>query len=706
MLIFEVNSDIMQKSIRKLFTTLILIVIGGTLLPQSNYQKDTALINYYSKQAYKNWFGSIDSLHIYLDSMENILSGINYPKGKANYYNLKGQIAFRQGLYDSVKRCYYKSIKYARQTDDSILYIKYKGNLGMIYNKLRELDSAEIILKQNVKLLKKSRFSHLYAKAALDLSQTYMMQKEWNKSLKYALISDSISESLKDTIPLIYCLNTLASCYTKIEQYDKTIESYHKGMQLARLKLPAILASFYLNIGDFYTRFDVHIDSAIYYLNKSIELSKKNHYPFHLYASELNISGIYLLTKEYDKCINILRKYWDIDSPELQTGALINAGLAMIETGNDSARLLLNRGLEISEENNLLENLKNAYNGLSRLDSLKGNYLEAYTYHLKYDSIHDSLYNRELRETAASFEVKSRLEKDEIEKQGFKRIIGLQNKIIDQKSSLNTVFFISILLAVIFLVVLLFLRKKRNQLYNELQQKNKELNSLNEVKLTLFSILSHDLRSYLGSSNQLAHVFYEQFDTFTDTERKKYLKSLVNSSDAVYTLMDNLLSWTRLQNEDPEYKQQQFKLSPIISKSIELSTPMANQKNIVIENKITNGTVVLGNEKVVSVILRNLLTNAIKFTPEHGRISVTGSVNNKFYQVCVEDNGIGIKKEIIDKLFDFNSQYRQSGTGKEGGSGFGLKLIKLMLNKIGGTIWVESTVGVGSKFYITLKLIS
>ena len=696
----------MQKSIRKIVAIFLLIIISSTLPAQSNYQKDTALVNYYSKQAYKNWFGSIDTLNIYLDSMGKKLNGINYPKGKAYYYNVKGQIAYRLGLYDSVKQCYYKSIKYAGLSGDSALYIKYTGNLGMIFNKLGKLDSAEIIIKKNIKLLEKGKYPDLYAKAALDLAQTYIMKEEWNKSLKYALISDSIFELKADTIPLIYCYNTLASCYSKVEQYDKTVEYYHKGMHLARLKLPSILASFYLNIGDLYTRFDINIDSAVYYLNKAIELSKKNHYSFQLYASELNISGIYLLTKEYDKCINILRKYWEINIPELQTGALINAGLAMIETGNDSARLLLNRGLEISEENNLLENLKNAYNGLSRLDSLKGNYFEAYAYHLKYDSVRDSLYNRELRETIASFEVKSRLEKDEIEKNDFKKIIELQNKIINQKGSLNTVLFISILLAVIFLVVLLFLRKKRNQLYNELQQKNKELNSLNEVKLTLFSILSHDLRSYLGSSNQLAHVFYEQFDTFTDTERKKYLKSLVNSSDAVYTLMDNLLSWSRLQKEDPEYKQRQFKLSPVISKSIELSSPMANQKNIVIENKIINGTVVLGNEEVVSVILRNLLTNAIKFTPEHGRISVTGSVNNKFYQVCVEDNGIGIKKEVIDKLFDFNSQYRQSGTGKEGGSGFGLKLVKLMLNKIGGTIWVESTVGVGSKFCITLKLVS
>lgn len=416
----------------------------------------------------------------------------------------------------------------------------------------------------------------------------------------------------------------------------------------------------------------------------------------------------------------MLRKYWNSQDPIMQSSALINSGLAMIKLKNDSARKLLEDGANISKENNLLENLSNAYSGLSSLDSLQGDYLGAYSYYLKYQKVIDTLYNKELRETIESLNMKNQLEKEKLEKQGFEKRVVFQDEIIKRKNFFNQALSFSIILAGITLFILLYNRRKRKALTEKVQEinkeleknkkrieaKNKELKSLNEMKTTLFSIISHDLKSNLGTSNQLAHLFYNQFESFSEEEKKNILKSLVNSSDSVYALTDNLLNWSRLQNENTEYPQKDFLLYSVVDKSVNVVSDMAAVKNIVIENNISNDAKICGNENIVSGVLRNLLTNAIKFTSKNGKIIISAKIKDNQYLVCVKDNGRGIPQAIADKLFDLDSNYHTLGSENENGSGFGLKLVKSMLGKIDGKIWVTSQEGVGSEFCFSVKMAS
>ena len=392
--------------------------------------------------------------------------------------------------------------------------------------------------------------------------------------------------------------------------------------------------------------------------------------------------------------------------------------MAMIETHNDSAREMLEKGIHVSLKNNLLENLRNGYAALSTLDSLEGDYLNAYVNYLKADKINDTLYNRKLQQTITSLKLKNQLEKEKIQKNEFAKQIKLQNEIITVKAIKNKTLTAFMIIALIFLVILLILRRKRSILHKELQvknnelhkskleieAKNKELTQLNEMKTTLFSVISHDLRSSIGTANQLAHLFYDEFETFDEERKKTILKTLLRTSDSLYYFMDNLLNWSKLQSKNINYKIKEIPLVPIVEKVIETVRSTANIKNINIKYNIPKDIIVKSNENVVSVILRNLLSNAIKFTPRNGKINIEGRIENGFYQICVKDNGVGIPQDKINQIFDFESDYRTLGSENENGSGFGLKLVKSMADKIDSKITVTSQEGVGSEFCFLVKM--
>jgi len=703
----------------KIFSTILLIFFVNTLLfSQTQFQKDIAQINYYYKQINKYRFSQTDSANFYIEKTRKSLIKTNYPKGWEKYYSAKGNVFFDSRQLDSAKANFIKSLKFAIIAGDSLYKYKILGNIGMIYNKTGKLDSAKIYLYQSLRFAKKSNNDNLFGKICMELSQLYIKKGNYNKSIKYAISSDSLLESQEDTLRRTYSLNSLAINYTKIGQYDKSIEYYHLGIKLSKLSNPKLLSYYYSNIGDLYSRYVLHEDSAIYYLTKAIELSKEFNMANLHTSAEVNLSGLYYHIKQYHNCINILRKYWDNPNPNVQSAALINGGMAMVYTKNDTARQLLNKGIEVSLDNELWENLMNGYSGISYLDSLQGDYYNAYLNYLKYDEIKDTLYNRELQQTISAIKLKNQLEKDRIVNSSYEKRIELQNEIIERTETLNIVLIASTILVGLLLILLLYLRRKRSALHQKLKAKNTELQfnkriiegknyelvKLNEMKITLFSVVSHDLKSYISSSNQLAHLFFDQFDDLNKEKQKTILKSLVNSSDSVYNLTENLLNWSKLQNDNVNISMTQLNLSSIVTQAIESVASMYNSKNIILENNITNDTTVFCNNNILLGILRNLLSNAIKFTHRGGQISVIGSVQKDVYQICVKDNGVGMSQEIVDNLFDAHSDYHTLGSENENGSGFGLKLIKTMINKIDSKIWVTSNEGVGSEFCFTLKI--
>ncbi len=234
---------------------------------------------------------------------------------------------------------------------------------------------------------------------------------------------------------------------------------------------------------------------------------------------------------------------------------------------------------------------------------------------------------------------------------------------------------------------------------------NEELKDLNASKDKFYSIIAHDLRNPFAVLLGLSEILIEDVDTLTTAEIKDFSIELNSSLKGQYQLLTDLLEWSRLQSRNFTLALETFPLRKLSTEVIELLGLMSKQKGIVLHNAIESDIRVCADTNMVKLVLRNLISNSIKFSYTNGVIDVSASKRDGVVAVTVSDNGTGIPKEKASKLFGEDILYSTEGTAKEKGTGLGLLLCKEIVEKLGGDIWAESEEGVGSKFNFTLPLV-
>lgn len=250
--------------------------------------------------------------------------------------------------------------------------------------------------------------------------------------------------------------------------------------------------------------------------------------------------------------------------------------------------------------------------------------------------------------------------------------------------------------------------KEESDLQIKLQ--NLELQKLNSTKNKLFSIIAHDLRSPIITVYGYAELLKDIIDT-TDTsdtsdtaKTEKYIDIIYTETKYNVELIDNLLNWAISQNEDLVTSPEPINIKELLEKKIKTFSLAANQKKIKINMNLQTQILVLADSTMLEIILRNLISNALKFTGENGEVIIQVSKNKDHVEISIADNGIGIPKENIEKIFSPDEKISTKGTANEKGTGLGLIITKEFVEKNGGKIWVESNPGTGSNFKFTLPL--
>lgn len=237
-----------------------------------------------------------------------------------------------------------------------------------------------------------------------------------------------------------------------------------------------------------------------------------------------------------------------------------------------------------------------------------------------------------------------------------------------------------------------------------LEESEKKLLELNANKDKFFSIISHDLKSpfsvLLGSTEMLI----SEYDEFTEEEKRELIGGLYRSITNVYNLLEGLLEWSRLQIGQLSYNPQQINLYNIGNQIVELISPNALKKGILLQSNIANNEFVYADYQMVNTVLRNLVTNAIKYSEKGGSVKILSEQDKEKVKIIVKDTGVGIKDSDLDKLFRIEIHHTTAGTNNEPGTGVGLILCKELVEKNKGKIWVESEFGKGSRFCFTLPI--
>jgi len=247
---------------------------------------------------------------------------------------------------------------------------------------------------------------------------------------------------------------------------------------------------------------------------------------------------------------------------------------------------------------------------------------------------------------------------------------------------------------------------KQTLITQALKQSEKKLKELDTTKNKFFSILAHDLRNPINALLGFSKLLLSNFDEYDIDRIKKYVLSINKISNQTSKLLEDLLLWSKSQTNSIAFNPTMQKIQELCEETINNLQQSANAKQISIKYFEPEELFISADLNMVKTILRNLISNAIKYTHRNGEILIYTEKQNQQAVIIVSDNGVGIEPEYQNRIWEINNSHSTPGTEKESGSGFGLILCKEFVEKHGGKIWVESELGQGSDFKFTIPLYS
>jgi signal transduction histidine kinase len=235
-----------------------------------------------------------------------------------------------------------------------------------------------------------------------------------------------------------------------------------------------------------------------------------------------------------------------------------------------------------------------------------------------------------------------------------------------------------------------------------LQTNNEELNKLNATKDKFFSIIAHDLRNPFNTILGFTELLETKFDKLEENKKKNYIKNIKNTANRTYNLLENLLLWSRLQTDRLEFTPENILAIEYLNEVLVQYEPICSEKRLEIYNQVDEKCVVFADKTIVSIILKNLISNAIKYNSPGGSVFINYHIHNNLVQFDITDTGIGMDNSQIQNLFRLDKSRKTAGTGGEVGTGLGLILCFECVKKNGGELWAKSKEGEGSTFSFTV----
>lgn len=555
------------------------------------------------------------------------------------------------------------------------------------------------------------------ARVLNSLGNIYKRIGDYNKSVESFLSSLTIYTALNDSLKVSYVMNNLGVLYQNMGEYEKSLDFHLQNLKMRR-ELRAdndlILISL-MNIGIVYSEMR-NYNVALEYYKEAINLIDHNTSKHNQLLLLHNMGNIFVSKKDFKSAKQYYTKALEIEEElgerDLYINTLQGIGTVIIQTEDFKTGLdyLLKAYKEAKTQGNLLK-WKNTSESLVWAYEKSKDYGKSLDYYKIYQSVSDSLLGLEKIKQITELEQKYEAEKREqqiafLEKEQEIQKLNLSKKTIEanQKSLQRNLLIVIVLLAIIFLFFLARNNKKINDQRSEIINQNKKLLDSNKTKDKLFQIIAHDLRSPLVSIDSLTQLIPYWVEEQDYESLKKLSKTMETSITNVLSLIDNLLNWALSQQGSFPYNPVNFKITETIKDAISLYVPIAQIKNIEMQFNASEETIVFADKNMFLTVLRNLLNNAIKFTPEKGKIVIGIDYNQQFAKIWVTDSGIGIPEEKKEKIFEL-AGVSSIGMGGETGKGLGLFFCKEFVNLNKGDIFIESGKQKGTTVSFTIPLV-
>lgn len=605
--------------------------------------------------------------------------------------------------------------KEALELSEKVEITEYKilayQNAGIIFTSMGDYSAA---LKYDNLTLENSlaiNDSASISKAYNNIGNDYYDLGEYDDAYFYFTQSYRISSLIKHKFRMLVALHNVGRVFKELGQYDRALDHLNlsKKMSIEEGDQEGI-AFAYDEIGDVMLRKN-EVDSAIITLTIALAHTRK----LDVYVLEprtlSKMAMAYLDKGDYAKAL----AYYD-SAQVLHTKTDNKFGFAELELGRgivfskekkyEAALNKIERSLEIAHEMNARILEIQCYSQLASIWEMKQDYKKSLHYFKLYKQLEDSLFSQEMQGKLFRDQIQFATEARDTKIAALSEAQSKQSGELKRKDFVRNILVVVVALSIILLISVYRSGQRRRQInklllnhQDEMEQRSEELERLNQVKDKFFSIISHDLRSPINALAGLLDLLDK--GAISNAELPNHVKEIKARFNHTRTLLNNLLDWTLLQMDKLNLQPAKIDIRSIAEENIQLLNSV-HGKHISLLNEVPAQTIAFADSNTVNLVIRNLITNALKFTNDGGTVTIKGKMKSDEILVTVHDNGVGMKPEVLNMLFDKTAPYTTRGTANEKGTGLGLILCKEFVEKNGGKIWVESEEDKGSTFYFTL----
>jgi signal transduction histidine kinase len=595
----------------------------------------------------------------------------NLPGLKSMAYKSMGVVYRVSGDYSSALRLDNMALESSLLANDSSMIARAYNNVAHDYHDLGEYDESYYYFTQGYKFAKAAKDSFIMAVTIHNVGRVFKELGQYNRALDHLQISQKMSRQINDAEGEAYSLDEIGDVLLRQGSYDSALSTLYSSLNESRRQnltglLPKSMSSIaktYMQKGDF--------DNALKYYDTTYTLYSKNKDNYGLAEVELGRGVVYQRQKRYDQALEFVSK-------------------SLTLAQNLNARIL-----EIQ-----------CFNQLSSLWEMKGDHKKSLQYFKRFKQLEDTLFSQDMQAKLLRDQIRFETESKDSQIAALSQQQSSTEGALKRQEFVRNILVVVVALSAILLISVYRSGQRRRQIntllvrhQQETEKRSEELERLNQVKDKFFSIISHDLRSPINALSGLLDLLDK--GAVSPNELPKHIRELRTRFNHTRALLNNLLDWTLLQMDKLNLQKGKIDLKKLVDENIQLLGE-APGKEIRLVNEVAPNSIGYADSNTINLVIRNLITNALKFTNDKGEVRVSAIPRDNEWVVSVKDNGVGMAPEVLRILFDKTAPYTTRGTANEKGTGLGLILCKEFVEKNGGRIWVESAEDYGSSFYFTL----
>jgi signal transduction histidine kinase len=700
--------------------------------------------------------GSSDTISAkeYLEQGYLLAQKTNDAKSQGRYFMITGLIHANTGEYDQALVNYDRALALFSEANDHLRYyetVKNKGNvylftadytqalnhynaaldfykrnnlvigitrclnnMGIIYKNRGEYGEALSAYEESIIHLDTIEHAYDIAQAYINMGNVFVYLGVYEDALDYynRALEISRQENFRKNISL--CLSNSGVVQNKLGNHREALNLYREALEEShRLNDPVQISNCLINIGTNYADMGQY-ETGIDYVNRGMTIKLELEDERTISNCNIYLAEIHVMMEEYDRATELFNTAIPVKEELGDLDGLVRCYLGLGSVFLDQqryadARAITVRGLEMADSLDAMEHLAHGYEIMEEIALARGDYRHAYEHAELHHMFEDSLMNETAARAAMELEFSNRSKALERENENLRIQSDLTTALMRKRNALLlSVLGFTMLLVAGLVLLSYFLRKLRiaTQKLEEnnlvITKQNLKLDQLNTNKDQMMSIIAHDLRGTIGNQLTAIEVIHNlECENEQGIDRQKLFGNLKHSASYSLELLENLLHWSRLGENETNFHPEEVNLISLIDNCVALYDEAASLKNLTVKTE-SNRPIHCKVDKIMfETIIRNLISNAVKFSRSNGTIHIEAEEDDDLVHVKITDQGIGMDDEQLKKL-DNNGGFTRRGTANEKGAGIGLTLVKEFTAMHDGQLRISSKPEKGSSFEVVV----